>query len=140
MFLQSLGLFATLASLLPAIAREPLPQAVPGVSGEITHSPPTPLPPTARVIVQLVNVLRASGPVTVIAQQVIEPRGAAPPYAFKLPYDQSQISEEGLYAVQAVIHDDKTPIFLLPRRVEVITGGCPSSAITIVLEPAARQR
>lgn len=132
-----LVLFLALAALAPGLAAPAVAQSGASVTGTVTYRTRNLLPPTAKVFVQLVDVSRADVAATLIAEQVIEPAGAAPPYAFSLPYDPAQIQERGIYAVQAAIRDGERLLFISTRRNAVITGGNPTSGVEVVVDPVA---
>lgn len=136
MIARFLALALALATLAPGLGAPALAQGPSSVTGTVTYRTRDLPPPTARVIVQLVDVSRADAPADVIAEQVIEPGGAAPPYAFALPYDPAQIQGRGIYAVQAAIRDGDRLLFRSTRRVPVISGGSPTSGVEVLVEPA----
>lgn len=125
-----------LATLAVGLATPTFAQTTSSVTGTVTYRTRNLLPPTARVVVQLVDVSRADAAATVIAEQIIEPQGAAPPYAFTLAYDPAQITDRGIYAVQAAIRDGERLLFISTRRTSVITAGNPTSNVEIVVDPA----
>lgn len=134
MITRSLALLAALAALLAGLAPAARAQGPASVTGTVTYTARVQLPPAARVIVQLVDVSQADAPAAVLAEQVIEPRGAAPPYPFALPYDPAQIDQRGIYAVQAAIRDGDRLLFISTRRTTVIAGGAPTSGVSVVVE------
>lgn len=121
------------AATTPALAQDAI------LTGTVTYRTRNLPPPTARVIVQLVDVARADAPAVLINQQVIETRGAGPPYAFGLMYDPAAIDPRAIYAVQAEIRDGDRLLFRSTRRIPVVTGGAPTSGVEVLVEPVAAQ-
>ncbi|HEX5691199.1 MAG TPA: YbaY family lipoprotein [Roseiflexaceae bacterium] len=104
------------------------------VTGEVLYRERIALPPSAVLKVQLQDVSFADAPATVLAEQVIQPMGKAPPYAFELAYDSAKIDERNSYAVRAEIRDGDRLLFVTTERYAVITQGNPSSGLTLVLQ------
>lgn len=121
-------------ALLPAAPTQA--QSASHVTGTVIYRTRNLLPRSARVYVQLVDISRPDTPAALIAEQVLEPQGAAPPYAFTLPYDRAQINASGIYAVQAAIRDGDQQLFVSPRRILVIAGNNPTSQVEVLVEPA----
>jgi uncharacterized lipoprotein YbaY len=130
-----LVLILALAALAPSLAGPAVAQAPASVTGTVTYRTRNLLPPTARVIVQLADVSRADAPATILATQVIEPQGGAPPYPFALPYDPAQINPAFSYAVQASIRDGDRLLFISTQNYSVITRGAPLTGVEVVVDP-----
>jgi uncharacterized lipoprotein YbaY/predicted secreted protein len=105
------------------------------VTGEVLYRERIALPPSARVIVQLQDVSFADAAATVLAEQVIDPAGKGPPYAFTLTYDAAKIDSRFSYAVSADIKDGDKQLFTNTERYGVITQGNPVSGIQVVVSP-----
>lgn len=106
------------------------------VTGTVTHRQRILLPPSAVVLVQLVDVSRQGAPAIVLAEQSITTGGAAPPYPFTLPYDTAQIAARNTYAVQARITVDGQLRFISRQAYLVITQGHPTSDIEVIVDAA----
>lgn len=129
-----LALTLAVAGLLAAVPVYSQGQA--SVTGEIFYLERIALPPAARVTVQLQDVSLADAPATVLAEQVIDPAGAGPPYAFTLPYDPAQIQNNRSYAVRATISDGNRLLFTSTERISVITRGGPTSGVRVRVSAA----
>lgn len=137
MLTRFLGVLLGLCTL--ALATVPLAQAQGGsaVTGTVTYLTRNLLPPTARITVQLVDVSRADAPAIVLAEQVIDPQGAGPPYPFTLPYDPAQIDQRFSYAVEAAIRDGDRLLFRSTTNIPVITQGNPTRDVEVLVDPIA---
>lgn len=123
------GVFSMLVGA-PAVA-----QGNATVTGEVLYRERIALPPSARVIIQLQDVSFADAAATVLAEQIIDPAGKGPPYAFQLTYDAAKIDSRFSYAVRAQIKDGDTLLFTTTERYAVITQGNPVSGIRIIVNP-----
>lgn len=138
MFTRAGALFTMLFVCLVGLPSLAIAQGGASVTGTVTYRTRNLLPPTAVVTVQLVDVSRADAPADVLATQVIEPKGGAPPYPFALSYDPAVINQANSYAVQAAIRDGDQLLFITTQRYSVITRGGPTSGIELVVEPVAQ--
>lgn len=109
------------------------PTNVQTVSGTISFDRNAPLPPDARLFVQLQNISVADGPAEIIAEQVITPVGTAP-LTFAIQYDPLTIAPSGSYIVGAVIRADERELFS-GVSAAVITQGAPT-VVELQLSPA----
>ncbi|NJM08274.1 hypothetical protein HC891_21995 [Candidatus Gracilibacteria bacterium] len=123
---------AAVLAALPLIAQA---QAGNVVTGVVTITQRVAIPSNAIVTVQLQDVSRAGAAATIIAEQRITPNGAQPPYPFLLPYNPAQINPAGIYAVRGTINVDGRLRFTSTQQYRVITGGSPTSNITVVMDP-----
>lgn len=131
---------ALCASLLVLLAGLPGAASAQGasVTGTVTYRTRNLLPPTATLTVQLVDVSRADAAAIVLATQVIEPRGGAPPFPFALLYDPAQINPAFSYAVQAAVRDGDRLLYITTQSYSVITRGAPTSGLELVVEPVGQ--
>ena len=125
---------------LAACARRPAaPAAAPGgamtVSGTVTYRLRVALPPSAQVLVQLVDAARADAPAPVVAQQVIPTEGAQVPIAFALHVPPGAVAPTARLRLQARITVDGELRFVSKGAYPVPTSG-PRGPIEIVVEPA----
>lgn len=104
------------------------------VTGTVTYLQRILLPPSAVVVVQLVDISRQGAPATVLAEQSITTGGNAPPYPFTLPYDTTQIAPTNTYAVQARITVDGQLRFISTQAYLVLTQGRPTSGVEVVVD------
>lgn len=125
------------ALVLLAVAPSVNAQSQASVMGEVFYLERVALPPTAKVTVQLQDVSRADAPAKVIAEQVIDTAGVAPPYAFSLSYDPAQIQDNLSYAVRATITDGDQLLFTSTERIPVITRGNPTSGVQVRVSPVS---
>ncbi len=116
-------LAAVLLLALPAAA---LAQAA-NITGTINLRQRSTLPSNAVVTIQLADVSRAGAPATVIAQQQFTTNGAQAPFSFTLPYNLSQIAQNGVYSVQGNIKVNGQLRYTTDTQYRVITGGRPTS-------------
>lgn len=103
------------------------------VTGTVTYLERIALPPTAKVTVQLLDVSRADVAATLISEQVIDPAGQGPPYAYSLSYDPAAIQDNLSYSVRATITDGDRLIFTSTTNIPVITRGSPTSDVEILV-------
>lgn len=108
-------------------------QQTASVTGTITYRERIALPDAAAIVVRLVDVSRADAPAVVLAEQRSTAGGKQVPFPFTLPYDPTQIQENGIYAVEASITVDGQLRFLNTSLYRVITQGNPTN-IDLVLE------
>jgi uncharacterized lipoprotein YbaY len=104
------------------------------VTGEVFYRERIALPPGARVTVQLQDVSRAGAPAVVLAEQIVDPAGRAPPYAFALPYDPARIIATGSYVVRAQIRVEDRLLFTSTSSYPVITRGAPTSGLQVLVQ------
>lgn len=103
------------------------------VSGTVTYRQRSALPPTAVLLVKIVDVSRADASATVITEQRIETAGKQVPISFDMAYDRSKIQDRNRYAVQAEIRDGGRLLFITDTSYPVITQGSPRNVeITLV--------
>ncbi len=103
------------------------------VSGTVTYRQRVALPPSATLIVSLIDVSRADAPSITIAQQRIETAGKQVPFAFDMAYDRTKIQERNRYAVRAEIRDGDRLLFTTDTNYPVITQNNPRNVeITVV--------
>ena len=111
---------------LGACATVPANQAE--VTGTAAYRDRILLPPGHVLTVRLEDVSLADAPARTLAEQVTPLAGRAPPYAFNLAYDPTDIRENHSYAVRAEIRDPEGRLrFTTDTRHSVITGGAPMS-------------
>ena len=109
---------------LAACASAPADQAE--VTGTAAYRERILLPPGHVLTVRLEDVSLADAPSRTLAEQVTPLEGRAPPYAFNLAYDPTDIRENHSYAVRAEIRDPEGRLrFTTDTRHSVITGGAP---------------
>ena len=109
---------------LGACATVPANQAE--VTGTAAYRERILLPPGHVLTVRLEDVSLADAPARTLAEQATPLEGRAPPYAFNLAYDQTDIRENHSYAVRAEIRDPEGRLrFTTDTRHSVITGGAP---------------
>ncbi|QYO65773.1 YbaY family lipoprotein [Leptolyngbya sp. 7M] len=104
------------------------------VSGTVTYRQRSALPPTAVLIVSLIDISRADAAATVIAEQRIETAGKQVPFSFDMAYDRSRIQERNRYAIRAEIRDRDRLLFTTDTNHLVITQGNPR-VVDIVVVP-----
>ena len=102
------------------------------VTGSVTYRERIALPPTAVVLVKLVDVSRADAPAVLIAEQVIRAEGRQVPFEFALMYDESRILPAHTYAVQVRIEDGGKLLFISDTMHLVITRNAPSRVDIVV--------
>lgn len=104
------------------------------VSGTVTYRQRSALPPTAVLIVSLIDISRADAAATVIAEQRIETAGKQVPFSFDMAYDRSRIQERNRYSIRAEIRDRDRLLFTTDTNYPVITQGNPR-VVDIVVVP-----
>lgn len=102
------------------------------VTGSATYRERIALPPTAVVIVRLVDVSLADAPSVLVTEQVIRAEGRQVPFEFALGYDPSHILPSHTYAVQVRIEDRGKLLFISDKMNPVITRDAPAR-VDIVL-------
>ena len=102
------------------------------VTGSATYRERIALPPTAVVIVRLVDVSLADAPSVLVTEQVIRTEGLQVPFEFALGYDPSHILPSHTYAVQVRIEDRGKLLFISDKMNPVITRDAPAR-VDIVL-------
>lgn len=103
------------------------------VSGTVTYRQRSALPPTAVLIVKIVDVSRSDFSAPIIVEQRIDTAGKQVPIQFDIAYDRTKIQERNRYAVQAEIRDGGRLLFITDTSYPVITQGNPRSVdITVV--------
>ncbi len=95
------------------------------VSGTVTYRQRMALPPSAILVVRLVDVSRQDVSAPVIAEQRIETAGRQVPFSFEIAYDRTRIQERNRYAVRAEIQDGGRLLFTTDTMQPVITQGSP---------------
>jgi len=96
------------------------------VTGTVNYRERIALPPSAVVIVRLVDVSRADAPAIVLGEQVIRTEGRQVPFAFAIAYDPAQIKPQYTYAVQARIEDRGRLRFISDQMYPVLTRDAPN--------------
>jgi len=102
------------------------------VTGSIAYRERIALPPTATIIVQLVEVSRADAPAVLITEQIITAAGRQVPFEFSLAYDASRIQPSHTYAVQVRIEDGGKLLFISDTVNRVITRDAPTQLDIVV--------
>jgi len=102
------------------------------VSGTVTYRQRIALPPTAVLIVRLIDVSRADAPSATIAEDRIDMAGKQVPVSFEFAYDRVKIQERNRYAMRAEIRDGDRLLFTTDTSYPVITQGNPRT-VEIVL-------
>ncbi len=103
------------------------------VSGTVTYRQRSALPPTAVLVVKIVDVTRQDASAPVVVEKRIETTGKQVPFQFDLTYDRSKIQDPNRYAVQAEIRDGGRLLFITDTSYPVITQGAPRSVeVTLV--------
>lgn len=104
------------------------------VSGTVTYSQRSALPPNAVLFVKIVDVSRADASAIVINERRIDTAGKQVPIDFAITYDRSKIQDRNRYAVQAEIRDSTGRLlFITDTSYPVITQGNPRNVeITLV--------
>ena len=109
---------------LAACATVPADQAE--VTGTAGYRERILLSPGHVLTVRLEDVSLADAPARTLAEQATPLERRAPPYAFNLAYDPTDIRENHSYAVRAEIRDPEGRLrFTTDTRHPVITGGAP---------------
>lgn len=104
------------------------------VTGTVTYLQRMALPPTAEILLQLVDVSVADMPATAIAEQKISTGGKRVPIPFELKFDPAKIDAKHRYAVSARISVDGRLRFASEQAYPVLTQGGPSTGVEIVLK------
>lgn len=102
------------------------------VTGTATYRERIALPPTAVVIVRLVDVSLADAPSVLLTEQAIRTEGRQVPFEFALGYDPARILPSHTYAVQVRIEDRGKLLFISDTMNPVITRDAPTR-VDIVL-------
>ena len=103
------------------------------VSGTVTYRQRSALPPTAVLVVKIVDVSRQDASAPVIVEKRIETTGKQVPFQFDLTYERSKILDPNRYAVQAEIRDGGRLLFITDTSYPVITQGAPRTVdVTLV--------
>lgn len=109
------------------------PAAAATISGTIVLPIGAVLPPGSTWTVQIQDTTLVDAPATIIGEvtaDVADPSAAEIP--FEIPYDPALIDEAATYTLHAVIEDATSAmLFTNDTAVPVITGGAPTSAVTI---------
>jgi len=98
--------------------------------GTVNYRERMALPPTATVLVQLVDISLADAPAQVIAEDSIT-GATGSPIPYRLRFDQSSIKQRRTYALQARISDDDRLLFINTARHAVFTGGRNNTRILV---------
>ncbi|MBP7608127.1 MAG: YbaY family lipoprotein [Steroidobacteraceae bacterium] len=123
--LLSLVLFLAGCTSAPVVPESGTGTATSKVTGSITYRERIALPPSAVVIVKLVDVSLADAPAVLIAEQAIATAGRQVPFEFALAYDASRIQPSHTYAVQVRIEDGGKLLFISDTVNRVITRDAP---------------
>ena len=107
------------------------------VTGTVTYRQRIALPARAVLKVRLVDVSRAGGRSTTIAEQIIPTSGRQVPFAFELPYPPDRIRQNRRYVIQARIENRGRLLFINTRAYPVITNGNPDTA-NVIVQPVGR--
>ena len=118
-------LAATIAVLAVGCAQPKGPRASANLTGTITYREHIPLPPDARVEVQLVDATDENAPSPLVAERLIDEPGQVP-IAFSLSYDPASIRANHTYALRVRIRVDPDIWFASPFDVRVLTAGNPA--------------
>lgn len=98
--------------------------------GTVNYRERMALPPTATVLVQLVDISLANAPAQVIAEdRITGATGGSIPY--RLRFDQSSIKPRRTYALQARISDGDRLLFINTTRHTVFAGGRNNTRILV---------
>lgn len=106
--------------------------------GTVNYRERMALPPTATVLVQLVDISLADAPAQVIAEHRIT-GATASPIPYRLRFDQDLIKPRRTYALQARISDGDRLLFINTTRHTVFAGGRNNTRI-LVQRVSAEQR
>lgn len=106
----------------------------PAVTGTVTYRQRMALPPSAEVVLSLLDVSLQDARANFVFESKISPRGKQVPFSFRLPYDASTIQPSHTYAVRAVILDNGHLLFTTTTSYPVITHGAPQS-VDMLLVP-----
>lgn len=98
--------------------------------GTVNYRERMALPPTATVLVQLVDISLADAPAQVIAEDSIT-GATGSPIPYRLRFDQSSIKPRRTYALQARISDDDRLLFINTARHAVFAGGRNNTRILV---------
>jgi uncharacterized lipoprotein YbaY len=106
------------------------------VSGTVSYMQRMALVPGSVVTVQLQDVSRMDAPAQILSEQVITTDGNQPPFAFQLPYSNSQFDESARLVVRATIEGpDGNLMFTSDTVTPVLTNGAPAENVAIVVVP-----
>ena len=103
------------------------------VAGTVSYRQRSALPPTAVIIVKLVDVSRADAPSTTIVERRIDAAGKQVPIPFDFAYDRRKIDERNRYVIQAEIRDGDKLLFITDTSYPVITQGNPRTVDVVVV-------
>jgi putative lipoprotein len=107
------------------------------VTGTVSYMQRIALAPGSVVTVQLQDVSRMDAPAEILSEQVITVADEQQPFAYQLPYSNSQFDEGARLVVRATIDDPEgNLIFTSDTVTPVITNGAPTENVEIVVVPA----
>lgn len=129
--LLPMALVVLAALALPGLARA---QAGASVTGTISYTQRAALPANALIRMQIAE-LRAGQPAQLIAESQFTSNNAQVPIAFSIPYDANRINQSAQYIVQGNISVDGRVRYTTTTQYLVITGGRPTSNISVLLSP-----
>ena len=109
------------------------------VTGTVAYRERIALPPTAVILVRLVDVSRADAPSLVLAEQKVPTSGRQVPVSFALAYDPAAIVPAHTYAIQVRIENAGQLLFISDTHHPVITRDQPRHVDVIVRRVAAPQ-
>jgi len=110
---------ATTAAAAPTVLR-----------GTVNYRERMTLPPTATVLVQLLDVSRADAPAAAIAEDRIT-GATGSPIPYRLEFDQDRIDLRHSYALQARIFDGDRLLFVNAKHHTVFAGGRNNTRIMV---------
>ena len=90
------------------------------LSGHVTYRERTALPPSAVIVVRLVDVSRAAGKAITIAATSMKAQAQAP-FPYQLRYDDSMLQSRNTYVLQAWITINRTLKFISTEQNRVLT-------------------
>lgn len=129
------GVAASALVAAPALAMAP---ALAGtVTGTATYRERIALPPEAEFEVLIQDVARAGAAATVIGRQRIVPAGQ-PPIRFAVPYEDSDVSPRGRYALRATVRHEGRLLFTTDTFTPVLAGSSEPVELVMTMVPAPR--
>lgn len=106
------------------------------ISGTATFRERIMPPADARLVVILSDISRADAPAIELGRFEIEHAGA-PPYAFEVEYDASEIEQNHTYAVRATLWAGEQMMFTTDTVTPVLTRGAPDEVDIVMVRVAS---
>ncbi len=103
------------------------------LTGSVVYRERVPLPAGSSLVVQLLDVTDSGAEPVLVAEQTIITRGENVPIAYAIPYNQSQIVPERLYALEASILGEGNLYFATPEITPVLTANNPTGNVDLLL-------